>query len=342
MKRSAAKIPVPPLLGVRGLLALLLLGQSAFAQAPAHLTVTLPDAGTYSYWVQGRAGGIFQLPRTVSGQSELKLLKPVSAGDTLYLLDAHSGAIASHPISAADATVPVTLAVSDFKPQGQMAAQSAPPAVAPAPGAPAEPPRRGGMGRLLTDLLGLVLAAAIAWAIVHLIRTRGEPLLVLARRAGVSVPDPSAQHDNIEATVIYTPAPRGVEKVPDEAGQAPETATGTFARPGPAVNLADSTTLASAGIPQMVATQGIAAGSIFALTREGISIGRDGGNSIVLAENTVSRQHARVVREAGGQVILTDEGSANGVYVNGMRVQRAALKAGDEIKIGDNFFRFEA
>jgi len=86
--------------------------------------------------------------------------------------------------------------------------------------------------------------------------------------------------------------------------------------------------------------QGIAAGSTFALTAGDLTIGRDGESEIVLAENTVSRQHARVQRDSSGQWTLLDLGSANGVYVNGMRVQRAILSAGDEVKIGDNYFRF--
>jgi pSer/pThr/pTyr-binding forkhead associated (FHA) protein len=96
------------------------------------------------------------------------------------------------------------------------------------------------------------------------------------------------------------------------------------------------------GVPALIGLQGIAAGSTFALTAGDLTIGRDGENEIVLAENTVSRQHARVLRDGQGQFTLTDLGSANGVYVNGMRVQRAILSMGDEIKIGDNYFRFQS
>ena len=73
-----------------------------------------------------------------------------------------------------------------------------------------------------------------------------------------------------------------------------------------------------------------------------VTVGRDGTNGIVLAETTVSRRHARFARGPEGTVMLTDEGSANGVFVNGQRVQQATLVPGDQIQIGDNFFRFEA
>ena len=50
----------------------------------------------------------------------------------------------------------------------------------------------------------------------------------------------------------------------------------------------------------------------------------------------------RLLRDGQGKFTLTDLGSANGVYVNGERVQRAILSHGDEIKVGNNFFRYQA
>ncbi len=91
---------------------------------------------------------------------------------------------------------------------------------------------------------------------------------------------------------------------------------------------------------KLIGVQGLVAGGTFALTTGDVLVGRDGDNDIVLAENLVSRRHARLRRDAQGRIVLTDLGSANGVHVNGMRVARVYLVAGDEIKIGDNFFRF--
>ena len=95
------------------------------------------------------------------------------------------------------------------------------------------------------------------------------------------------------------------------------------------------------GLPQLVGTQGVAAGSVFALTDAMITVGRDGNNAIVLAENGVSRLHARLMRGEDGRISVSDENSANGIFVNGARVHQATLAAGDEIQIGENFFRFE-
>ncbi len=52
-----------------------------------------------------------------------------------------------------------------------------------------------------------------------------------------------------------------------------------------------------------------------------------------LRDGGVSRQHAIVERAPGGWVIV-DMASTNGIHVNGVRVTRAAIRAGDVIEIG--------
>ncbi len=66
-----------------------------------------------------------------------------------------------------------------------------------------------------------------------------------------------------------------------------------------------------------------------------VSIGRLEANTIRLNERNVSRQHARIRKESA-QVQVEDLGSYNGVYINGDRIkERAELREGDLIKIGD-------
>jgi len=71
------------------------------------------------------------------------------------------------------------------------------------------------------------------------------------------------------------------------------------------------------------------------------SIGSTGGNSIVLPLRGVSRQHALLscLREG---LTLEDVGSKNGTLVNGVRIQRTQLQAGDEIRLGPLTLRLEA
>jgi len=50
----------------------------------------------------------------------------------------------------------------------------------------------------------------------------------------------------------------------------------------------------------------------------------------------LSRRHARVARDADGQLTIEDLGSTNGTFVNGARVsERQALKAGDSVQVGE-------
>ena len=68
-------------------------------------------------------------------------------------------------------------------------------------------------------------------------------------------------------------------------------------------------------------------------------IGRQGG-ALELTDNTVSRRHFTLTRQ-GSQWILTDLGSANGTYLNGVRLSKpAALDRGDQIRCGSTLLVF--
>lgn len=63
-------------------------------------------------------------------------------------------------------------------------------------------------------------------------------------------------------------------------------------------------------------------------------LGRDPTCDLVINDVKCSRRHA--VMEAGPDgLVVRDSGSANGVYVNGRKIDRSALKEGDEVKLGD-------
>lgn len=84
--------------------------------------------------------------------------------------------------------------------------------------------------------------------------------------------------------------------------------------------------------------QGPDTGRTFEVRTDGL-IGR-GNGAVPLTDSTVSRQHARFNRE-NGVWRLEDLGSANGTYVNGVRVSRSAtLKGGDQVRCGSTLLVF--
>ena len=70
-----------------------------------------------------------------------------------------------------------------------------------------------------------------------------------------------------------------------------------------------------------------------------LRIGRGIGADVVLEDRSVSRRHA-VITCRSGEVVLLDDRSLNGVWVNGERVGQATLRDGDAIAVGDVQMRF--
>jgi pSer/pThr/pTyr-binding forkhead associated (FHA) protein len=65
-----------------------------------------------------------------------------------------------------------------------------------------------------------------------------------------------------------------------------------------------------------------------------ISIGSVASNDVVLSDPAVSESHVVIVCP-GDRFILKDQGSTNGVYVNGVRVKNYVLAGGDQLRIGN-------
>ncbi len=83
----------------------------------------------------------------------------------------------------------------------------------------------------------------------------------------------------------------------------------------------------------LVVERGPRAGMTFLLSPGATTVGRHPDSDIFLDDITVSRQHCRfLVTESS--LSVEDSGSTNGTYVNGARVDRAALSPGDEVLVG--------
>lgn len=90
---------------------------------------------------------------------------------------------------------------------------------------------------------------------------------------------------------------------------------------------------------KLVAVDGPLRGKVFEIT-ELASIGRGDSCAVRLEGRHVSRIHARLERRDGAMV-LKDNGSRNGVFVNGGLVKEQALRADDVVEIGEHALVFE-
>jgi pSer/pThr/pTyr-binding forkhead associated (FHA) protein len=88
---------------------------------------------------------------------------------------------------------------------------------------------------------------------------------------------------------------------------------------------------------RITARNGPLAGKTFTFLGKRITIGRGKKSKIHLRDEEVSRSHACIWRHEG-DVVIEDLKSGNGVFLNGVAVRRAPLKAGDVIRIGSTEF----
>src|SRR6266446_1575531 len=111
--------------------------------------------------------------------------------------------------------------------------------------------------------------------------------------------------------------------------------------------------------PRLIAISGIWKGTIFALTENEVSVGREASNTICLNELSVSRRHCLIKSEAtdlghesdaSSPSVSSDSGirsspqsrfklidleSFNGTFVNGIPVKEQLLAHGDQVAVGD-------
>lgn len=72
--------------------------------------------------------------------------------------------------------------------------------------------------------------------------------------------------------------------------------------------------------------------------RTELGIGRDEKNDIRIDGLQISKHHARL-RRSGNEITVEDLNSTNGIFVNGTRVSRHAMRPGDSIQVGSFILR---
>jgi hypothetical protein len=108
----------------------------------------------------------------------------------------------------------------------------------------------------------------------------------------------------------------------DEHGESPE----------------EDPTVTSVEVPRgqgvLVVNRGPNVGTRYSLEQAVTRAGRHPESDIFLDDITVSRRHAELARQSNGSVVIRDDGSLNGTYVNRERIEEQALAGGDEVQIG--------
>jgi pSer/pThr/pTyr-binding forkhead associated (FHA) protein len=122
------------------------------------------------------------------------------------------------------------------------------------------------------------------------------------------------RHDVSETTVTLQPV--------DEHGEVPDEE--------PTVTLVE----VPRGLGVLVVKRGPNVGARYSLDKVVTRAGRHPESDIFLDDITVSRRHAEIERRDDGSVVIRDDGSLNGTYVNRERIEEQRLAGGDEVQIG--------
>jgi len=95
----------------------------------------------------------------------------------------------------------------------------------------------------------------------------------------------------------------------------------------------------SVGVPQLTLIKGPSKGGVFFLEDFPITVGRDTDCDIFLNNRTVSRHHA-IIERMGDRIVVRDNHSLNGTWVDERVVEEAVLTDGCVLQIGTFTMRF--
>lgn len=90
--------------------------------------------------------------------------------------------------------------------------------------------------------------------------------------------------------------------------------------------------------PKLIAVAGPVEGQSWMIQGDSF-IGRDRSNQLWVNDVLVSRKHS-LIKQEGEQFTISDLGSHNGTFVNGIPIEQRTLSHGDSITIGDSTFIF--
>mgnify|MGYP006281062749 CR=1 FL=1 len=92
--------------------------------------------------------------------------------------------------------------------------------------------------------------------------------------------------------------------------------------------------------PRLTVLEGPSTGQEYLLNKLRNSIGRSTKNSVVVPDETMSRQHMEVIQQPDDTYSIKDLQSVNGTYLNGTKIREADLFHGDRIEVGETVLQF--
>jgi hypothetical protein len=138
------------------------------------------------------------------------------------------------------------------------------------------------------------------------------------------------------AVVVTAPEAVAAGRSPAAASARPAAAREAGWAPAPG-----EVSVAAPGASRLVVEEGPGLPAGGEIVLEGpVTVGRDPGCDVVLAETVVSGRHARLVPRGRGYAV-EDLGSTNGTFVDDQPVTAAPLRRGSRLRIGDTVFRYE-
>lgn len=188
------------------------------------------------------------------------------------------------------------------------------------------------IGNFLITILGIAFVFGVGFFIVKYMKKNPDTIKDTLTKLGADVPQPgdannAAQDPNPVAPI----APQPMQQI-ILGGPPPSAAPATSI---PIQQISQAAVVS--GIPKLVASDG----SAFELPEGETTVGREFGVGLVVPNDTVSRNHASLIK-SGGNVELKDHGSTNGCWINGAKVNGSQqLRPGDSVRFGSIEYRFE-
>jgi hypothetical protein len=225
-------------------------------------------------------------------------------------------------------TLPDGMHTSASAPAAQHAASEPAPSTAP-------PISHGFLNGFIGFLIALLVFGGLALMVVRSLQRKGVTAKSALAAAGVQLPD-----DPEPIPIVQAEPPKPVDPTICPFCGARKEANAPCTQCAVGSRAQSSAAPSQAGPLRLVCVAGPRAGESFTIV-QGLTVGRDPSRDVSMTDDSaLSRQHA-TFEVSGGSIAVVDNGSSNGTWVNGRRVDRNVLNAGDEVAMGSSRFRVE-